>query len=579
MYLCPRSQVPFMGSCDCQGGMLKAAKVKVGGGKRFKAVAAAVKSPAQTSSRLTGPAPPKHVQRKIARKVGFLDKVAASKSLKTRSGVQKKSSSKKKNFSKALSDLSSLSGSLSEVAGDLDQKKKKVPKARAAAALTAAVQKHQKEHESDRVCVRSFGSSVKGIKSLTAIMVQESARTQQVLKHPLFLANPMAAIMNHLNATVPPPPVIEPATNAKNGMKKRKGGKEKVVTMDDFSTRGVEKLTVLSVLHIRVFRVTAVATAVACFHFGVRVFSLGSSPSDTRARSSGHSLSGSRHGRDLTGLPACHYLTVIDGFYTALLGPAPPSAQNHPSISLLDPPSRLFFASFLFLPLTADFLGFFSLEIMPSSRTSGYACLSLSILAIIMAIVAICGKDSGWAYANKDMADKTPWAPQISIVIKEGWWTYSAVMKQGFVPGDLPDLEDDDQKLEGDDQKVIGVITIVACSLVIVVSLLHICVTSTEMGWVMRDYYATTTAISPNLQAYVVGAVAVFMAIASVGLYACLAIGTHNQLKDQFGDDFALYPLPSWASICAWFSTVSLMVVAVMSSCKSELHMGYTPLV
>jgi hypothetical protein len=57
-------------------------KRKVGGAQRFvksrKAVAALDQTQPQKPS-LSGKPPPKHVQRKVARKVGFLDRVAASK--------------------------------------------------------------------------------------------------------------------------------------------------------------------------------------------------------------------------------------------------------------------------------------------------------------------------------------------------------------------------------------------------------------------------------------------------------------------------------------------------------------------
>ncbi|KAG2426372.1 hypothetical protein HYH02_014800 [Chlamydomonas schloesseri] len=86
-------------------------KKKVGGGKRYKAVASA-KAQGLAEPKWDGPAPPLHIQKKLARKVQFLDKVSTNAStLRTsKSGVNKKTGRKK-----ALPDLSTLGEVLDEV--------------------------------------------------------------------------------------------------------------------------------------------------------------------------------------------------------------------------------------------------------------------------------------------------------------------------------------------------------------------------------------------------------------------------------------------------------------------------------
>ncbi|KAF5839988.1 hypothetical protein DUNSADRAFT_18148 [Dunaliella salina] len=63
-------------------------------------------------------------------------------------------------------------------------------------------------------------------------MVQESSRMQQVLKHPVFKANPLQAITNHLKATLPaapPPESLSSAVHTKQQQQqKKKKAKAKV---------------------------------------------------------------------------------------------------------------------------------------------------------------------------------------------------------------------------------------------------------------------------------------------------------------------------------------------------------------
>ena len=58
---------------------------------------------------------------------------------------------------------------------------------------------------------------------------EESERLQQVLKHPQFQADPIAAIASHLQATMPPPPAPpRPQMDARQKRQQKKLKKEKL---------------------------------------------------------------------------------------------------------------------------------------------------------------------------------------------------------------------------------------------------------------------------------------------------------------------------------------------------------------
>ncbi|GLC44696.1 hypothetical protein PLESTB_000973600 [Pleodorina starrii] len=157
-------------------------KKKVGGGKRYKAVA---KAKAQGEEpKWDGPAPPLHVQKKLARKVQFLTKVSenANKLSATKGGGVSKKAGRKK----ALPDLSSLGAVLEEVS-QRDPAK-------------ASNSSKQKQH----------GAAVKSAKQRQHILGEESKRLQQVLQHKLYKDDPIAAITNHLRHTLPPAPPPKP---------------------------------------------------------------------------------------------------------------------------------------------------------------------------------------------------------------------------------------------------------------------------------------------------------------------------------------------------------------------------------
>ncbi|KAG1664374.1 hypothetical protein FOA52_004707 [Chlamydomonas sp. UWO 241] len=215
-------------------------KTKTGGGKRFqaaaKAKAAVDAGDADATPAWNGPAPPKHVQRKISRKVGFLDRVAASKaaSLGAKAGVTKKS----KRGSKALNDLSSLSGQVTEllqqhgaVLSPAGTSGGKAQVARRLKPGTKAVKAGGSGGSGGsgtkaQPVRKAFGSSVGTLKVRTLIGIQEKARVVRVLAHPLYKLDPFQAITNHLTATLPAAPVPPRAgvKQVSNSKKKKAAG-------------------------------------------------------------------------------------------------------------------------------------------------------------------------------------------------------------------------------------------------------------------------------------------------------------------------------------------------------------------
>jgi len=186
-------------------------KKKVGGSKRYKT---AIKAKEDGSEpKWTGPAPPKHLQRKIARKVGFLDKVASSAPAKTTSALAAKpviakpahsKQQRKKKAARALASLSPLAGLLDEVE-------------RGAQAA--------KEAGAGGKAAHVFGEGVKSSRARAVIMDKETARLHQVVKHPVFKSDPIAAITNHLKNSLPAPPAPAQPAASKGRSKQKKGGK------------------------------------------------------------------------------------------------------------------------------------------------------------------------------------------------------------------------------------------------------------------------------------------------------------------------------------------------------------------
>jgi hypothetical protein len=166
-------------------------KRRVGGAARFKHK---VESPAEKRD---GPLPPAHVQRKIARKVNFLDKVANSKAkvLAAKASIKKKVSKK----NKPLPSLNNLAESLSDIL--------KQPNPNAA---SQSLQQRRVVSAVGRLHTES----------------REAARLKKVLKNDFYQSNPLAAITGHLNATLPPapaPPKKQDQQKPKQRKKKKKG--------------------------------------------------------------------------------------------------------------------------------------------------------------------------------------------------------------------------------------------------------------------------------------------------------------------------------------------------------------------
>ncbi len=164
-------------------------KKRVGGAQRYAKAAsksgdidAAPEKQTPPAAASSGRRLPKHLQRKIARKVGFLDRVAATSSvgLTKGSGVSKRKKSKHADVGAALANLSSLGGALDEAGRE----------AAAAADAQRAAGK------------RVFGEGVKSARARTVIQNSETARMRMVLQHPVFKADPLQAITHHLQARV-----------------------------------------------------------------------------------------------------------------------------------------------------------------------------------------------------------------------------------------------------------------------------------------------------------------------------------------------------------------------------------------
>lgn len=129
------------------------------------------------------------LQKKIAKRVQFLERVAATSSstLKAKGGVSKRKASA---AGSTLADLSSLSGALQDVIGSSGRSGSGKSGAKAGSSGKAA---------GDTLAVGAC-------KKRGRIMRQETSRLQQVLQHPVFQKDPFAAVTAHLQATMPEAP-------------------------------------------------------------------------------------------------------------------------------------------------------------------------------------------------------------------------------------------------------------------------------------------------------------------------------------------------------------------------------------
>eukprot|EP00879_Flechtneria_rotunda_P017034 GHRR01017838.1.p1 GENE.GHRR01017838.1~~GHRR01017838.1.p1 ORF type:complete len:175 (+),score=66.63 GHRR01017838.1:385-909(+) len=172
-------------------------KKRVGGAHRYKALKQAADAAQQHHP--GGPKPPQYLQRKITRKVKFLEKVAQSSTAAALKLQQKGVSKKRKK--QQLPSLESLAGQIEEMTGQLNGQ-----------------QQHQQDSKRPG---RGKSSSIKRSKARLAVTVSETQRLQQVLQHPLYQADPIQAITNHLTNTMPPPPKLQPHFQQQNGKKKK----------------------------------------------------------------------------------------------------------------------------------------------------------------------------------------------------------------------------------------------------------------------------------------------------------------------------------------------------------------------
>jgi hypothetical protein len=202
-------------------------KKKVGGGQRFKAATKAKSEGKELSDawKGRGPAPPKHIKRKITKKVEFLERVAKSSQKSKTGGIQKKK--------KALSqiDLSSLYGNLNAIA----QKQSpgfKVGKAKRRVRMSGAKHLKPKSDPEEREASASdearkpFGESVGTNAVRRIILEKETARLQQVVSHPVYKLDPIAAITNHLSRSVPQHEPSNRIGVKQKAMKKERRSKE-----------------------------------------------------------------------------------------------------------------------------------------------------------------------------------------------------------------------------------------------------------------------------------------------------------------------------------------------------------------
>ena len=216
-----------------------------------------------------GPEPPGHVKKRLTKKLHFLERVADSKrqALSATAGIRKKAHKSKHKQQKPLPDLSSLADLLAEVG---QKQQQQAPEAGQGADGQPNKQKGRTEqitgskarravtyvspplcahgafqtHATAFACIRLYSRVFIHLLSATGVCRShhtsecafynklavvgsfkcaclvwcsqvETRRMQQVLAHPDFQANPLAAIRNHLAATLPEPAPAKPQSRNK----------------------------------------------------------------------------------------------------------------------------------------------------------------------------------------------------------------------------------------------------------------------------------------------------------------------------------------------------------------------------
>mmetsp|Transcript_8509 Transcript_8509/g.24408 ORF Transcript_8509/g.24408 Transcript_8509/m.24408 type:complete len:188 (+) Transcript_8509:228-791(+) len=145
-----------------------------------------------------GRQPSKRLKSKVDRKMNFIARVATS-AISVSGGVNKKKTTAKRKVSKALADMSSLDEVLKGISSSGASAKR--PGKRAGTGLTGAGQSRAR----------------------MTITKKENSRLQTVINHPHYKAQPLSAIMSHLQATLPPPELPQKNKDARSkDMKSKK---------------------------------------------------------------------------------------------------------------------------------------------------------------------------------------------------------------------------------------------------------------------------------------------------------------------------------------------------------------------
>ena len=77
---------------------------------------------------------------------------------------------------------------------------------------------------------KALGAGVHSQRERQRIAAEESQRLQQVLQHPVFLKDPIAAVTNHLNNTLPSPAAAKSTKAAKQPSGQRKASKSAMMS-------------------------------------------------------------------------------------------------------------------------------------------------------------------------------------------------------------------------------------------------------------------------------------------------------------------------------------------------------------
>jgi hypothetical protein len=113
----------------------------------------------------------------------------------------------------------------------LQKKQKKAPSLALTnlASLTASLAEVAAEDDAEGPGRRQFGRSIGTQKGRARVAEVESLRHQQVMQHPQFQLNPIAAIASHLAATLPaaPPPLPSARQQAKDPAQLRREKKKR----------------------------------------------------------------------------------------------------------------------------------------------------------------------------------------------------------------------------------------------------------------------------------------------------------------------------------------------------------------